>query len=147
MPTRTSPGVCPFGERRGPRKRNLGIRMLAPLTKASGAGLAQHPSRHCAFAATTHRNRESSGRRVSRSFVVGSERLGEAPTVAKHSATLRVPNTLAMVGSLWQGRNALGGCLTRQAFHRSMAEHLASRQMLHLHNKLRLAPLNIHQPG
>jgi hypothetical protein len=67
----------------GARKRNLGIRMLAPPTRASGAGLAQHTARHCAFAATTHRNRRSSGRRVSRSFVVGSERLGEAPTVAK----------------------------------------------------------------
>jgi hypothetical protein len=79
--------------------------MLAPPTRASGPGLAQHPSRYCALAATTHRNEGSPGRRVTRSFVVGSERLGEAPTAPKHSATLRVPNTLAFVGSLWQGRN------------------------------------------
>ena len=33
--------------------------------------------------------------------------------------------------------------LDGQPLHRSMAEHFASGQMLHLHNKLRVAPPNI----
>jgi len=33
--------------------------------------------------------------------------------------------------------------LDGQPLHRSMAEHFASGQMLHLHNKLRMAPPNI----
>ena len=39
------------------------------------------------------------------------------------------------------------GCeLGGQPLYRSMAKQFASRQMLHLHNKLRVAPLNIHEP-
>src|SRR4029077_6330019 len=35
----------------------------------------------------------------------GPNGLGKLRLSPKHSATLKVPNTLAFVGSLWQGRN------------------------------------------
>ena len=34
----------------------------------------------------------------------------------------------------------------REAFHSSVAERLASREVFYLHCELRVAPLNIHQP-
>ncbi len=121
MPTRRSPGVCPIGRRRGCRKRNLGIRMLAPPTRASGAGLARHPSRHCAFAATTHRNRRSSGRRVSRSFV-GRVRTawGKPRPSPQHSVRTLVPGnsgggwlTVAMRQRVPSTRLSMSGVLSQ----------------------------------
>ena len=45
----------------------------------------------------------------------------------------------------WKGSQKID-YLGRQAAHRRMAEQFASGQMLHLHHKLRVAPLSIRQP-
>ena len=76
--------------------------------------------------------------------MVRSERLGESPDRRENFLEGPwFPITLAMAGSLWQRGNASGGGnLVSQASHRGMAKRLASCQVLHLHHKLRVAPLS-----
>ena len=78
--------------------------MLAPPTRASGAGLAQHAARHCAFAATTYGVEEAPG--AGYPELCGRVRTAwGSPDVAKTFSNASGSEHSAMVGSLWQGRN------------------------------------------